>query len=151
MGRVLSIDEYKESKRDTLAGRTEIDGETGHVPQDLSTVPAADMMTGREMLHFHRLVNELGPYLPFALQQVYNLLVFRKVPPVGPMVEFEVSTDPDAPTVIPVEWSRELADVSGSYTLLPALAGRTICIDLDDEKHYVCLSIKPVGGVCEKA
>lgn len=151
MGTVLSIDEYKESKRDTIAGHTEINSETGLAPRNLSTVPAADMMTGREMLHFHRLANEMGPYLPFALQQVYNLLVFKKVPPVGPMVEFEVSTDPNAPTMIPVEWSRELADVSGSYTLLPALAGRTICIELDDEKYYVCLSIKPGGGVCEKA
>jgi len=149
MGTVLSIDEYKEGKRDALVGHADIDGEIGHGPQGFSA--GADAVTANEMLYFHRLANELGPYLPFALQQVYNLLVFKKVPPVGPMVGFEVSTDPDAPTVIPVEWSGALADVSGSFALLPAVAGRTICIDLDDEKYYVRLSIEPVGGACEKA
>ena len=149
MGTVLSIDEYKESKKDALAGHTEIDGETTGETQGF---PAGlEAVMANEMLYFHRLANELGPYLPFALQQVYNLLVFKKVPPVGPMVGFEVSTDPDAPTVIPVEWSGALADVSGSFALLPAVAGRTICIDLDDEKYYVRLSIEPVGGACEKA
>jgi len=86
MGTVLSIAQFKEEK--TNATRSAF----AHEEDD----PGAIVET-ENVLDYEKLTKELGEYLPLALHHAHNLAVFRKTSSLGAMVQFDLSTDRDAP------------------------------------------------------
>jgi len=131
MGTVLSIAQFKEEK--TNATRSAF----AHEEDD----PGAIVET-ENVLDYEKLTKELGEYLPLALHHAHNLAVFRKTSSLGAMVQFDLSTDRDAPTVIPVNHPGLMADVMGSSTVLLAIAGKTIRMTVGGDEYYVRLSVR---------
>jgi len=131
MGTVLSIAQFKEEKNNAAQFMS------AHEEDDLGAI----VETG-DVLDYEKLAQELGQYLPLALHHAHNLAVFRKTSSLGAMVQFELSTDQNAPTVIPVAHPRLMADVMGSSTVLLAIAGRTIRMTVGKDEYYVRLRVQ---------
>jgi len=131
MGTVLSIAQFKEEKNNAAQFIP------AHEEDDLGAI----VETG-DVLDYEKLAQELGQYLPLALHHAHNLAVFRKTSSLGAMVQFELSTDQNTPTVIPVNHPGPMADVLGSSTVLLAIVGRTIRMTVDKDEYYVRLRVQ---------
>ena len=133
MGTVINMEQWKEMK---AVGNGSL---SMGFAEETAGPSASSVVVDNGIEDYAELVEQLKGNVPMVLNQVYNLMVFRKVSGLEDFVTMNFSTNPMSPTVVPVDHPGIMADVSPAAQLLIALCGVTIRVALDEEVYYISL------------